>query len=100
MIRPLLTAALLSATTLPAQAAQHCAARDHVIARLDTGYGETRQSWGLAANNSVIEVYASDETGTWTILVTTAQGVSCILASGQAYENMDTPVTPAKGEAL
>ena len=79
-----------------AQNARHCAPRDKVVDRLAAGYGETRQSMGLGANNAVIEVFASDETGTWTITVTMASGLTCIVASGQAYETL-AEVLPAKG---
>lgn len=34
----------------------------------------------------VVEIYASDETGSWTILVTDSRGVSCLLAAGESFE--------------
>ncbi len=51
---------------------------------------------GLGANNSVIEVFASDESGSWTITVTTPNGVTCLVASGQAYETL-AEALPAMG---
>lgn len=69
-----------------AQPGRNCAPRDTVVEKLAEGYGETRQSMGLGANNSVVEVFASDETGTWTITVTTPNGVTCLVASGQSFE--------------
>ena len=77
-----------------AQQPRKCADRDRVVERLATGYGETRQSIGLGANNAVIEVFASLETGTWTITVTTPQGLTCLVASGQAFENTQDELTP------
>ena len=59
-----------------------------MIERLATAYGESRQSIGLGANNAVIEVFASTETGTWTITVTSPAGMTCLVASGQAYESV------------
>ena len=35
-----------------------------------------------------MEVFASPETGTWTITVTTAAGMTCLVASGQAFEEL------------
>lgn len=67
---------------------QNCAAHDTVVTRLATAYGETRHSIGLATDNSVVEVFASEETGTWTMTVTTANGITCLVASGQAYEKL------------
>jgi hypothetical protein len=89
-------AALMLATTATAQQARNCGPRDLVVNRLAEGYGETRQSMGLGANNSVIEVFASDESGTWTITVTSPNGVTCLVASGQAYEAL-AEALPAKG---
>ncbi len=79
-----------------AQQARNCGPRDIVVSRLAEGYGETRQSMGLGANNSVIEVFASDESGSWTITVTTPNGMTCLVASGQAYETL-AEALPAKG---
>ena len=76
----------LMATGADAQNARNCAPRDLVVTRLAEGYGETRQSIGLGANNSVIEVFASDETGSWTITMTAPNGITCLMASGQAFE--------------
>lgn len=75
---------------------RNCADRARVIERLASSYGETRQSIGLGANNAVIEVFASAESGTWTITVTTPQGQTCLVASGQAFENVaDSTLTPS-----
>jgi hypothetical protein len=67
---------------------RNCAPREAVVSRLATGYGEARQSMGLGANNQVVEIFASKETGTWTITVTSASGVTCLVASGQAFEEL------------
>lgn len=64
-----------------------CAPRDVVVGRLADAYGETRQSMGLGANNVVIEVFASDSSGSWTITVTGPEGITCLIAAGQAYES-------------
>ena len=74
---------------------QNCAARDSVLDRLAERYGESRQSIGMAPQGRVVEVFASLETGTWTITVTTPNGVTCLVASGQSYESLDEPLQPA-----
>lgn len=71
-----------------AQNARNCAPRDAVVSRLAEGYGETRQSMGLGANNAVVEVFASEETGTWTITITSPNGMTCLVASGQSFETL------------
>lgn len=77
---------IASAGASAAQQSRNCSERERIVLRLAEGYGESRQSIGLGANNSVIEVFASDDTGTWTILMTFPSGVSCLMATGNAFE--------------
>ena len=88
--------AVLLAAPASAQNASNCAPRDIIVEKLASKYGETRQSMGLGANNAVIEVFASDETGTWTITVTSVHGMTCLVASGQAFETL-AEALPATG---
>ena len=80
----------LSALTAQADTTvtRSCADRDKIVNRLETAYGEVRQSVGLGTNNSMMEIFASEETGTWTITVTLPSGKTCLLASGQAFESL------------
>ncbi|MGR3503050.1 hypothetical protein [Pseudaestuariivita sp.] len=88
---------VIGAATASAQTRANCAPREAVVERLADRYGETRQSIGLGSNNAVIEVFASDETGTWTITVTSPNGIACLVASGQAYETL-AEALPAKSD--
>jgi hypothetical protein len=88
---------LAAATLVEAQGAQNCAPRDTVVERLASKYGESRQSMGLGSNNAVMEVFASLESGSWTITVTMANGVTCLVASGQAFEEL-AEALPPKGD--
>ncbi|MEM6940372.1 MAG: hypothetical protein AAF943_02015 [Pseudomonadota bacterium] len=90
---------LAMTTDASAQSRGNCGPRDAVLERLAEGYGETRQSVGLGSNNSMVEVFASNETGTWTITVTSPNGLTCLVASGQSYEAIEAAV-PAKGEEI
>ena len=86
-MRYLAASLILCATTATAQQGmRNCAPRQAVLDRLNEGYGETRQSVGLGANNQVVEFFAADDTGTWTITVTMPNGLTCLVASGQAFE--------------
>ena len=87
-------ALLVAAGAASAQSASNCAERALVLERLASTYGETRQSVGLGASNSVVEVFASIDTGTWTITVTLPSGVTCMVASGQAFERLDEDLPP------
>ena len=57
------------------------------MAQLQDKYGETRRAIGLG-RNSVMEVHANDQTGSWTITITTANGLTCLVGSGRAFETM------------
>ncbi|AUC55731.1 hypothetical protein CDO87_04395 [Sagittula sp. P11] len=86
-----------AASLVEAQQLQNCAPREKVVARLADKYGETRQSMGLGSNNAVMEVFASVESGSWTITVTMSNGITCLVASGQAFEEL-AEVLPPKGD--
>ena len=86
-------ATVLALTALPASAQNRmCAPRDTIIERLASGWGESRQSMALAADNTVVEVFASQTTGTWTITVTQPGGLTCLVASGEAYQYLAEPL--------
>lgn len=94
----ILSAVLLTGAASAQSATQPCAERDKVVQRLTSNYGETVQGMGLGANNGVMEVFASEETGTWTITVTMPNGQTCLIASGQAYEGAEVLDKIAPGD--
>lgn len=81
-------AAYFQPDTAAAQQRADCAPRERIVARLAEHFGETRRSIGLGANNAVVEVFASAESGSWTITVTAPNGQTCLVASGQAFETL------------
>jgi hypothetical protein len=92
----LLVAVLIGAVlalALPVRAAAQCASRDFVLTQLAERYGESRQGAGLAANGALVEVFAS-ASGTWTMIVTTADQRTCLVASGQGWEAHADPPAP------
>lgn len=72
------------------QGLPNCAPRAVALQQLAERWGESRVSVMLARDR-VIEVYAAERSGTWTILQTTADGLSCVMASGTAYEATPLP---------
>ncbi|MFW8595635.1 hypothetical protein [Cribrihabitans neustonicus] len=81
----LLSLLALSAGPAAAQG-RKCAPREKVVQRLAEKYGESRQSIGMGERGLVMETFASAESGSWTITVTTPTGITCLVASGQSYE--------------
>ena len=71
-----------------AQAAQsRCAPHADMLSVLAKQYGETPQAIGLIGGNTVLEVLSS-KAGSFTILVTQANGMACIVAAGQDFEEV------------
>ncbi|MFD2740360.1 hypothetical protein ACFSUD_12305 [Sulfitobacter aestuarii] len=83
--------ALLMTLGEASAAPQNCAPRETVVTRLAEGYGETRHSVGLGASTGgdvLVEIFASDTTGSWTITMTDPRGQTCMIASGRAFEKL------------
>lgn len=59
-------------------------------------YGEEPVSIGLASNGSVIQVLRSEE-GTWTIVMVQPNGIACLMAAGEGWQNMNEDcINPSK----
>ena len=77
-----------------AQAQMACGTRDSVVAKLGDKYGEVRRGGGLAGPTAIFEIWASEATGTWTILKTTPNGLTCIMAVGDGWHDDPGELTP------
>ena len=81
---------------LPAAAQNVCVTeRGDVVKQLSSQFEENPVAMGLAADGSVIEVLAAN-TGSWTILVTKPSGISCVVASGEAWDDIPPPLKGPK----
>jgi len=72
------------ASPKPAAAAE-CGKHEKVIAFLGKKYKEQLQAMGMVSNKGFMQLFVA-ETGTWTVILTTPQGISCIVAAGDNYE--------------
>jgi hypothetical protein len=54
---------------------------------LASKYQESRRAMGLVSAQSVMEIYMSPK-GTWTMLVSNTKGESCIVAAGEAWQEL------------
>ena len=52
-----------------------------------TNIRESGKAIGIAGQVNLVEVFAS-KAGTWTILFTTPQGKTCIIAAGSSWEDL------------
>ncbi|RNF35769.1 hypothetical protein [Paracoccus methylarcula] len=63
-----------------------CLPTAQVYEQLTETYSETRAVSGLSDRGAILEIWASPE-GTWTALITTPDGRSCLLDAGQAFRS-------------
>ena len=91
-----LALALLAAGALPlgsgpasAQGAPAvCRARDGLLSQLESKYGEVPVAIGVTGGDgggALIELLTAQDGMTWTIILTSPQGVSCLIASGEGW---------------
>lgn len=90
-MRRLLLFLLILFWALPVQAERYpCAKRAVYLAHLLENFGERPVGKGLMLPSfALLEVVAS-ESGSWTLIVTTLNGMSCGVASGQGWQEVTT----------
>lgn len=70
-----------------------CLPRADLVERLEGRYDERLVGGGLQSPQQLLEVWASDQTGSFTVFVTRPSGKSCVIATGQHW-NEATPADP------
>ena len=79
---------------LPVDAASPnlCTKRTALVKALHNKYEEQRRGMGIASKTGVVEFYMSDK-GTWTVVMSMPNGMSCIIAAGRDWEEIAaTPI--------
>ena len=80
-------------SVLPAKAEiMNCAERTSIVSKL-TNYKEEAEAIGLNKDGTLLEIFVSPE-GTWTVLLSSPQGQSCIAAIGEAWQLKITSQRP------
>ena len=76
-----------------------CMPHAELEAQLSDKFSEHQAAAGLDRNGHLIEVYSTNDGATWTIVMTKPSGLSCIVASGEAWHELDkgTPGLSAEG---
>lgn len=78
----LLAMQLLGATAATAEQQSLCGERDALVVVLALEHGEALTGRGLVADTALFEIWHSAESGSWTILRTSADGITCVMAAG------------------
>jgi hypothetical protein len=63
-----------------------CGQRDRLVDELERNFNERAMAVGQVNDNAVVELFVSEESGTWTIIATGTDGMSCILSAGQDWD--------------
>ncbi|MGH6947329.1 MAG: hypothetical protein ACREDZ_08375 [Kiloniellales bacterium] len=67
------------------QQQQQCNKRDNVLKLLADKYQEAPVAVGVTNNGGLVEVLTTGSGKTWTIIVTSPKGVSCLVAAGEGW---------------
>lgn len=83
-----LAVALVVGFRATASAQSLCTTRAQVTKQLDSRYSEAPVAIGLSRNGGVVEVFSTSDGSTWTMIITMPDGTSCMMAAGEAWENL------------
>ena len=87
MIRPAIICALM-ATQAASQ--PRCQPREMLVALLADKYQENQRAYGIAASGQMMELFTG-ESGSWSIVVSNPNGISCLVADGHDFISIATP---------
>ncbi len=80
-----LTALLAGFSAPPSRAQGSCAPRADLARVLSQQHSEAPVALGLASNGNLMEVFASELGGTWTLVMSMPNGISCVVAAGEGW---------------
>jgi len=89
LISIIVGAVFLTVSALTAAAQPQCDERNNVLELLAKKYKETPIAAGVTNTGGLVEVLTDTKSGTWTIIITTPQGMSCLVAAGEGWRNFD-----------
>ncbi len=75
--------AFVSSTAI---AAPQCDQRDSVLQLLSKKYKEAPVAIGVTNTGGLVEVLSTGSGSTWSIIVTTPNGMSCLVAAGEGWQ--------------
>lgn len=94
MSSALLSIGPATAQSLAVEARGPCHRYDEIARQLVGRYKESPVSLGVQTNGNLLQVFASPDSGTWTILSTTPSGLTCVIAAGKSWESLKLDAGP------
>ena len=86
---------LVGCATAPARGQQLCMDRDALLTQLYLHAREQPVAIGLTSSGNIVEVLASGDGATWTLIATGPTGLSCVVQTGEHWQDIK-PVTDEK----
>jgi len=83
---------LVALVALPGQAEGGCVDRDWLLSELAAQHRERPVAEGLTADGARLEILASADGKTWTLLVTEPEGLACTLVEGRDWRALEPRV--------
>jgi len=72
--------------------ASTCGKRATIVGKLAKTWGERQTGFGLEKSEmGVLELFTSSQ-GSWTVLVSTPNGTSCVLGTGKHWTDVEPPI--------
>ena len=89
-------AAVPAAAEAEQQTRRPCHDYGEIHKQLSKKYDEAPVAFGLQTNGNLLQIYASEDKGTWTVISTSPAGLACIVAAGKSWEALpfkkDSPI--------
>ena len=82
----LIFALTMHPATTVSQPEFNCTGRSELQRYLGTAYAEKIVAVGMVNEQAIMEVYVADS-GTWTVVLTSPAGVSCLVLAGQGWQS-------------
>ncbi len=89
MLKTLVLGAALTTIATAATAQQApCESRSKLIEKLAENYNESSVAVGIANGGKLVEVLTTDGGSTWSIIMTSPAGISCLVAAGEGWRKL------------
>lgn len=82
---PAALAAAFFVSASASQAQPQCGPREILLRQLAEKYGEEPVALGVVHNGSLLEMVMTPDGSTWSMVLTSPSGVSCLVAAGEGW---------------
>ena len=69
-----------------------CGQQDEIKKILSERYKESQRAFGLVSDSGLVEVFTS-QGGTWSILMASPTGRTCVIAAGHTWQELEQALT-------